>query len=88
MAIKTVNLNHLDNIYEAVSIASRRAEQIVNERNTEKQMLLETLSIEDDTTEVIVQTVEEREQIVHPVDMALEELLDGKLTIKYEKEQP
>ena len=90
MAIKTLNLKqvarHTENIYEAVNKASKRAEQILKERNYEKQMLLESLNIEDDTAEVIIQTVEEREQEVHPVDMAIEELLDGKLTVKYEKE--
>ena len=92
MAIKTLNLKQLakysENIYEAVNKASKRAEQILKERNYEKQMLLESLNIEDDTAEVIIQTVEEREQEVHPIDMAIEELLDGKLNVEYEKEKP
>jgi DNA-directed RNA polymerase subunit K/omega len=43
-------------------------------------------STEDET--VIVQTAEEREQELHPVDIAIEELLDSKLDIEYEKEKP
>ena len=90
MAIKTLNLNEIgensESIYEAVLKASIRAKQIVNERNYEKQIELESLNIEDDTAEVVIQTVEERERIVHPVDMALQELLDGKLNTEYEKE--
>ena len=92
MAIETLNLKQLDetseDIYEAVLIASKRAKQILNERNYEKQMLLVSLNEEDDAAEVMIQTAEEREDIIHPVTAALEELLNGKLTIKYEKEQP
>ena len=89
MAIETLDLKQLDenseDIYEAVIKASQRAKQILNERNYEKQMMLEN-STEDET--VIVQTAEEREQELHPADMAIEELLDGKLDIEYEKEKP
>jgi DNA-directed RNA polymerase subunit K/omega len=46
------------------------------------------LNEEDDTTEVMIQTAEEREDTLHPVTAAIEELLEGKLDIKYEKEQP
>ncbi len=89
MSVKTLDLKQLDetseDIYEAVIKASQRAKQILNERNYEKQMMLEN-STEDET--VIVQTAEEREQELHPADMAIEELLDGKLDIEYEKEKP
>ena len=92
MAVETLDLKQLDensiDIYEAVIKASRRARQILNERNYEKQMLLESLNEEDDTTEVMIQTAEEREDTLHPVTVAIEELLEGKLDIKYEKEQP
>ena len=90
MAIKTLNLKQVEknseSIYEAVLKASNRARQIVNERNYEKQIELESLNIEDDTTEAVIQTAEERDRVVHPVDMALQELLDGKLNTEYEKE--
>jgi DNA-directed RNA polymerase subunit K/omega len=89
MSVKTLDLKQLDetseDIYEAVIKASRRAKEILNERNHEKQMMLEN-STEDET--VIVQTAEEREQELHPVDIAIEELLDSKLDIEYEKEKP
>jgi len=93
MAIETLDLKQLDenstDIYEAVVIASRRARQILNERNYERQLVLESLNEEDDdtTTEVMIQTSEEREQVVHPIEEALEELLDGKLNVEYEKEK-
>ncbi len=93
MAIETLDLKQLDenseDIYEAVIKASQRAKQILNERNYEKQMMLEN-STEDEVANetVIIQTAEEREQELHPADMAIEELLDGKLDIEYEKEKP
>ena len=93
MAIETLDLKQLDetseDIYEAVIKASRRAKEILNERNHEKQMMLEN-STEDEVANetVIIQTAEEREQELHPADMAIEELLDGKLDIEYEKEKP
>ena len=93
MAIETLDLKQLDenseDIYEAVIKASQRAKQILNERNYEKQMMLEN-STEDEVANetVIIQTAEEREQELHPADMAIEELLDGKLGIEYEKEKP
>ena len=89
MSVKTLDLKQLDetseDIYEAVIKASRRAKEILNERNHEKQMMLEN-STEDET--VIIQTAEEREQELHPADIAIEELLDSKLDIEYEKEKP
>ncbi len=92
MAIETLDLKQLDenseDIYEAVIKASQRARQILNERNYEKQMVLESLDEEDEAAEVMIQTTEEREQELHPADMAIEELLDGKLDIEYEKEKP
>ena len=93
MSVKTLDLKQLDetseDIYEAVIKASRRAKEILNERNHEKQMMLEN-STEDEVANetVIIQTAEEREQELHPADMAIEELLDGKLDIEYEKEKP
>ncbi len=93
MAVETLDLKQLDenseDIYEAVIKASQRAKQILNERNYEKQMMLEN-STEDEVANetVIIQTAEEREQELHPADMAIEELLDGKLDIEYEKEKP
>ena len=94
MAVETLDIKQVvensnsTDIYEAVIKASRRARQILNERNYEKQMLLVSLNEEDDAAEVMIQTAEEREDIIHPVTVALEELLEGKLVIKYEKEQP
>ena len=94
MAVETLDLKQVvgnsnsTDIYEAVIKASRRARQILNERNYEKQMLLESLNEEDDTTEVMIQTVEEREDTIHPATVAIEELLEGKLDIKYGKEHP
>ncbi len=92
MAVETLDLKQLDenseDIYEAVIKASQRARQILNERNYEKQMVLESLDEEDEAAEVMIQTTEEREQELHPADMAIEELLDGKLDIEYEKEKP
>ena len=94
MAVETLDLiqvvgnSNSTDIYEAVIKASRRARQILNERNYEKQMLLESLNEEDDTTEVMIQTAEEREDTLHPVTVAIEELLEGKLDIKYGKEHP
>ena len=49
MAVETLDLKQLDensiDIYEAVIKASRRARHILNERNYEKQMLLESNNI-------------------------------------------
>lgn len=90
MAVETLDLKQLDenseDIYEAVIKASQRAKQILNERNYEKQMVLESLNEEDEAAEVMIQTTEEREQEAHPLVIAIEELLDGKLDIEYEKE--
>ena len=94
MAVETLDIKQVvensnsTDIYEAVIKASRRARQILNERNYEKQMLLESLNDDDDTTEVMIESSEEREDIIHPVTAAIEELLEGKLDIKYEKEHP
>ena len=94
MAIETLNLQQIyetsEDTFEAVVKASKRAKQILNKRNYEKQMLLESLNENEDvdSTEVMIQTSEERESEIHPVTVAIEELLAGKLVIKYEKEQP
>ncbi|MDI6803124.1 MAG: DNA-directed RNA polymerase subunit omega [Bacteroidota bacterium] len=103
MPIKSISLEALeskvDNIYEAIVVLSKRAQQINEEIKIEFNQRLEIvqskLMSEDSDEPETMETVTNPEQVViarefekrpKPTQVAIKELLDSKLDYKYKSE--
>ncbi len=92
--LKALNLNEIsekthDNIYEALAIMAKRANQLTVLLKEELQHKLEEFSVQYETIEEIMENTEQLEisrfyeKLPNPALIALHEFLEGKLGYEY-----
>lgn len=101
MAVKPVDLNQLEskaaNIYEAIVIASKRARQINEELKIEfnkRIEMIQGITMSEQTEETAepeinpdqIKIAREFERMPKPTEIALDELMNGKLQHRYKEE--
>lgn len=101
MAVKPVDLKTLEdratNIYEAIVIMSKRARQINEELKIEFNKRIEMIqsmimseqseeTAEPETNPDQIKIAREFERMLKPTEIALDELLSGKLQFRYKEE--
>lgn len=101
MAVKPVDLNQLEskaaNIYEAIVIASKRARQINEELKIEfnkRIEMIQGITMSEQTDETAepeinpdqIKIAREFERMPKPTEIALDELMNGKLQHRYKEE--
>ncbi len=92
--LKPIDIAQLDivagNAYEAITIVSRRARQISDERKVEFnqrsegiKQIQESLEEDEKVNPEQVELSKEFDKIQKPTEQALQELLDGKIIYRY-----